>query len=195
MADIVIHMTNDHEIFGNGEGDVNCCMIQPADRLLEITGKYSVRITFFLDVCMLWAFEELEMEGKLNRNYSDDIKNQLKEALKKGHEVQLHFHPQWLNYKYEEGHFYLDEQLWRLPKVEEKEVMPLNDLFEKGKTYLENIFQEVDNHYKCSSFRAGDWCIQPEEKVLEAMRQNSFRLDTTVVPKMIHDDGLTKYDF
>ena len=105
MTKLSFIITADYEIFGNGLGCVKKCMVEPTERMLEICDKYDATLTLFVDVCEYWAFKKAADEVIL---YSEElphilIEQQLQDAIKRGHDVQLHFHPQWLDAKYEAG--------------------------------------------------------------------------------------------
>jgi hypothetical protein len=177
-------------------------MIRPAERMMEVCEDYGVRLTFFYDVCEHWAFQEVQ-DGKGFENGerpADRLEEHLKEIVRRGHEVQLHFHPQWLRYEYlGKGEWQLDHSLWRLPDVEEGwpegGEKPLEELFRRGKATLERILRSEDPSYECRLFRAGAWCIQPEGKVLEAMRAVGIEADSTVAPGKSVEEGNTRFNF
>ncbi len=188
-------ITADYEVFGNGSGDVMTCMINPTRNLLEICNSTSAKLTIFMDVCELWAFEEVEKNGQWDLGYSpsNQIKTQLKEAIKNGHDVQLHFHPQWLDYEYQgKGNWKLNHDKWRLPSLSEKEI---DLLFTKGKTTLEELLQPIKDDYVCNVFRAGGWCIQPEEHILEAMRKHGFKIESSVAQGAANEQEDRFFDF
>ena len=99
---LIILLTADYEIFGNGTGSVQHCLMNPAEEIMKTCEENNARVTFFVDVCEYWAFEEEEKRGSFSEGYlpATLIKNQLQDAVKRGHDVQLHFHPQWLDYKF-----------------------------------------------------------------------------------------------
>ena len=197
MGSLNFILTADYELFGDGSGCIKKCMIDPAEKMLSICDKYFAKLTLFVDVCEYWAFKEAA-----NKNLFDNeefphvlIEQQLQDAVRRGHDVQLHFHPQWLDAEYIDGKWKLNNDFWRLPSVENHPKWTLIKLFKEGKATLENIIKPIDPDYKCNIFRAGAWCIQDELKVLEAMRENHFIIDSTVAPNMLFDNGLTYYDF
>ncbi|HIE73616.1 MAG TPA: hypothetical protein EYQ06_05000 [Flavobacteriales bacterium] len=197
MGKLKLILTADYEVFGNGSGCVKKCMVEPTIRMLDICDKYGAKLTLFIDVCEYWAFKKIAESGLLSKADLPHvmIENQLKDVIKRGHDVQLHFHPQWLDAKYEGGEWILDNNYWRLPLVESHPDWDLIKLFKEGKDTLESIIKPIKPDYSCNIFRAGAWCIQDEEKVLNAMRENNFIIDSTVAPNMCFDDGLTFYDF
>jgi len=188
-------LTADYEIFGNGSGDVRCCLINPTNRLLDLCGKYGAKLTLFFDVCEYWAFRQAKAEGKLNHLDYDpaaEMAHQAQEAVRRGHDVQLHLHPQWLNAEIEGGHWKVDFSLWRTPALEDKHIVRT---FRKGKQTLEDLLRSIDPLYRCVAFRAGALSIQPEDKVLAAMKEVGLYADSSVAPGLKKNDGLEFYDF
>lgn len=102
---ISLIITIDYEIFGDGSGDVKKHIISPANQLLDICDKYGAKLTLMFEVAEYWAFKELEERGALNLDYypSQLMAEQAANAIERGHDVQLHLHPQWLGAKYENG--------------------------------------------------------------------------------------------
>lgn len=193
-------LTSDYEVWGNGSGCVERCVIDPAKEMLDIANRYNARLTFFLDVCEYWAFDETEASGKFENDYKPAtyMREQLQEAVREGHDVQLHFHPQWLNYKCISNQVWeLDYRYWRLPEVSHYHTSEwkLHSLFEKGKKTLFEMFGECREDYNISAFRAGAWCIQPEGEILDILKDLDIKIDSTVAPGRREDDGTTLFDF
>lgn len=197
MSQHQLILTTDYEIFGNGCGDVSTCLIEPTRRMLEICDSFGARLCFFVDVCEIWSFETCADEDI--RGNAEKIKGQLIEIVKSGHDIQLHLHPQWIDASYENGHWKLNYDLWRLPSVEPMDFgeygKGVYGLLNKGKQWLEELIQPIDHQYACSAFRAGAWCIQPEEKVLNALKKLDFKYDTSAAPGMKFSGSLTQFDF
>lgn len=188
-------LTCDYEVFGDGSGCLEKCVIHPANKLMQICEEAGARMTFFVDVCEYWAFKQAESEGYVSNNPATQIEHQLKDAIKRGHDVQLHLHPQWLEYSYEgEENWVLKMDWWRLPQVYNNEEEFI-ELFLQGKRSLEELLQPIDSNYKCVSFRAGALCIQPEDVVLPALRKAGFKYDSSVAPGLYREDDNSYLDF
>ena len=188
-------LTADYEIFGNGTGDARACIIHPTQRLLDICNRFGVKVTIFFEVCEYWAFKEAFEKGLLNwmdYNPSGEMEKQIQEAVRCGHDVQLHLHPQWLNWKLKGKKWILDMSKWRISALDEE---MLESIFIKGKSTLESLLKPVNPSYECVAFRAGALCIQPEEKVLKMMEKLGFLADSTVMPGFFMDKWPTYYDF
>ncbi|RJS84128.1 hypothetical protein CW706_04745 [Candidatus Bathyarchaeota archaeon] len=199
--EIIIILTNDYEIFGNGSGDVRGCLIEPTRKFLRMSERYDVPITLFVDVAEYWAFLEEERKGTLPKDYKPAswMREQLIEAIKSEHDVQLHLHPQWLNYKYDrDAGWQVDLNLWRLPSLpygsKDNRRSILGALYQ-GKRTLEEMFKPYKEDYECIAFRAGAWCIQPEKEVLRALREIGIKIDSTVLPGIAYNTDITKYNF
>lgn len=199
MAKAGLIFTTDYEIFGNGTGSVQNCVIEPTERMARILENHGATMTLFVDVCEYWAFEKEYAAGKMKEDWAGMIKAQLQDLVQRGHDVQLHFHPQWLDYSFDGANWTLNFELWRIGnlKYEDSEYPErgLKKLFAKGRRTLEEIITPVKKDYTCHIFRAGAWSMQPEKDVLKAMRENGFDIDSTVASGLAFKDDFTFYDF
>jgi hypothetical protein len=199
LKELELYITIDHELFGNASGDLHSCMIDPALQMCAIAEESGARITFFVDVCMYWAFVEAAEKGVLEESYRPhlELEEHLKDLVRRGHDVQLHLHPQWLRWKYlGEKNWDLDLQLWRLPEAMRLGVVKdEGELFARGKRTLEDMLKPVKAEYECIAFRAGAWSIQPEADILKGMAAAGLKIDSTVAYGMKRKDSLTQYDF
>lgn len=196
-------LTADYEIFGNGSGCVRKCLIDPTEKLLNICDSVGARLTLFVDYCEYRAFRNAENGGILPEGYlpATWIENQLKNAVNRGHDVQLHLHPQWIDYEFVSPQLWkVNLAYWRLPDVpggygSQQDPQSLVGLFAAGRKTFEKMFKPVNPNYTCRAFRAGARCIQPEGEVLRAMKATGMRYDSTVAPGIKKNNGLTVFDF
>ena len=198
MGKLKIILTVDYEVSGDGSGSVDSCIIDPAERMMQLCEKYNAKLTFFTDVCEYWAFKEVKESGKYEDGLdpANKITNQIKDIYRRGHDIQLHLHPQWIDYKYMgNNNWILNMEFWRLPNVKLLGENAIYNLFERGKNTLEKIISEVNPNYCCDVFRAGALCIQPEEEILKVMQQLNFKIESSVTVGVKFNDGKTIYDF
>jgi len=188
-----IIITIDYEIFGDGSGDVKSCMIEPTERILAIADKYNVPVTIMAEMCEYNAFKEEQRQNSFPDGYKPAlwIEDQLKTGVKAGHDVQLHLHPQWMHYEYNDK-WIVDFKYWNISSLPYEKIC---DLLKKGKTELEELLRPVKKDYECFVFRAGSWGIQPEADILKALAATGFRVDTTVAPGCFFKSQLSNYDF
>ena len=192
---IYLLLTADYEVFDNGTRDVLDCVIRPTNNLLDICETYGAKLTIFFEVCEYWAFKQAQEEGKLEHlNYEPAIamERQLQDAIRRGHDVQLHLHPQWLSWKIDEGNWTFDLSQSRISSLDEN---TLKNIFLKGKKTLETMLMPISDSYKGIAFRAGHLSIQPEQKVLKVMKETGFLLESSVAPGIYSDNSQYYYDF
>lgn len=201
MLSIII--TNDYEVFGDGRGEVDKILIQPTKEILSLCNKYRVPLTMFVDVMEYIKFVEAEKKGLLSTNYKagSRVRTQLCNAVASGHDVQLHIHPQWLGAEpVQDDYWKVNFSYWRLPNVPGglgtvDDPSSLRGIIAMGKQTLETLIQAVKPSYTCIAFRAGGYCIQPEQDVLVVLREQGFLIDSSVsVGRSVKQEHIL-YDF
>lgn len=162
-------LTVDYEIFGNGHGCLTHCVLDPAELMMRIAEGFDARLTFFVEALEFMAMERYEGDR--------DVRKQLRRAVNAGHDTQLHLHPQWWEAGRENTGWKLEIERWRIGDLESSLVAAM---VAAGKSWLE---QAVDSSTcECVAFRAGGWCIQPSESVVQALTNFGFLVDSTVAP-------------
>ncbi|RLJ22075.1 hypothetical protein DJ030_02570 [bacterium endosymbiont of Escarpia laminata] len=169
-------LTVDYEVFGDGSGQPRPCVLESTERILAIAESRGVPLTLFVEAL---EFAAMEREPACQAQ-SDAVRLQLTEALARGHDLQLHLHPQWWDAKLDPaGNWQLDLSRWRIGDLPFHEVA---GLLEQGKVWLEGLGRQQRPDYRCIAFRAGGWCIQPSALVLAALSDQGFLIDSTVAP-------------
>ncbi len=173
-------LTIDYELFGDGKGCMDACVLQPAERMLRIAEKFSAPLTFFIEVLEFIAFAEKLGDSRAIM--------QMRAAVQRGHDAQLHLHPQWQRASIvnnsaavaADSEWIIDQHGWRIGDLDADEILALIRL---GKNWLENEIAANVANYRSVAFRAGGWCIQPSHHVVAALRNSGFKLDSTVAPQ------------
>ncbi|MDI6449524.1 hypothetical protein [Anaerobaca lacustris] len=185
MIELVI--TIDYELFGNGSGDVRRDVIEPTNRLLAICDRYGAKLTLMFEVAEYWAFQEAERDGRLDLAYSPsrEMERQAQDAVGRGHDVQLHLHPQWIGARYEDGLWHLHSERMRLIDLRDSAdpsgSAAVEARLSRGKRTLEAMLQGVDPGYGCFAFRAGGFFVQPAAAVIAGLRNAGLWADSSVV--------------
>ncbi len=123
------------------------------------------------------------------------IENQIQLAVKDGHDVQLHIHPQWFNAHFENEKWIVDMSNWRIGDFKGNDNHSLLDLVATCKEELENLIQPVNPEYQCIGFRAGGYNIMPSDEIYNALVALDFKYDSSVFPGGFEDTNLSKYDY
>lgn len=177
---LYISLTADHEMFfGENFYSEEEVFINPTYKLMDILKKNGATLTLMTDVCSILKYREVELY-----EYPKLVDEQLKYAITNGHDVQLHIHPHWISSIYKDGKWEFDGKLYKLHDLgfeedNEKDITA-DKVIRDGKNYLESLLKKVDKNYKCIAFRAGGWCLQPEKKLLRALKKNGIHIDTTI---------------
>lgn len=181
-------LTLDYEIFGNGAGEVRRDVIEPTNRILDICDKHGARLTIMFEVGEYWAFQQYDSQLQRDLGYSpcNQMKGQVLDAIKRGHDVQLHLHPQWIDAKYDKGRWELNNSCWRLADLPgglgtREQTNSITGVLYRGKQSLEKMLTTAKVDYECVCFRAGGFYAQPSENIIAAMKEVGIRSDSSVV--------------
>jgi hypothetical protein len=191
-------LTFDYELFGDGSGDVFKHIIEPTNTILDLCQKQGIKTTLFFEVLEYIKLNE-EWESGNTMGYTKNpvkaIEQQIQQAAKDGHDIQLHIHPQWHNAKYKNGKWKLDLSNWRLGDFKAENNYGVKKLISDCKTVLEALIQPVKPDYKCIALRAGGYNIMPSTEVYKAIQQAGLKIDSSVYPGGYENGSLSRYDY
>lgn len=183
--------TLDYEIHGNGTGEFENWAFFPTSQMLDIFDVKGAKLTIMAEMGHYWAMK------RYNDLFAKDInlfESQLKNAVKRGHDVQFHFHPQWIDAEYTDGNWQLEfsrKTIERLCHNYDEAYFYLK----KGKEDLENLLTPVNSDYRCICFRSGFLQMQPSEIIIKALTDAGFISDSSVSKGMKADDSLRLLDY
>ena len=183
----------DYELFfGDKSGTVENSLITPTNKLLDCMESVGFRGNFFVDWQMLKYLKEEGVE-RTDADYNL-IVNQLKEIVRRGHRIELHIHPHWVDAKYNgDGTWdFSDFTHYSLNSFNEEEII---QMFEDGVSLLTDIAREVDPTYKIVAFRAGGWAVQPYYKLKKAFLKTEIKIDSSVMRGAYAKNEGSYYDF
>ena len=178
----------DYEIHGNGAGDVRRDVIEPTSRIFDICERHGAWMTIMFEVAEYWAFQRYEAQLRESLGYSPSkqMREQAIEAVRRGHDVQLHLHPQWIGARYEDAAWQLCNSHWRVADLpgglgNDEQVASVVGALGAGKHTLEDMIKPVRKDYECLCFRAGCFYAQPSRDIIAAMKHVGLRADSSVV--------------
>ena len=186
-------LTLDYELYGDGSGNVFQHIIKPTETILAIAEAYNAHLTIFFEVMEFWRLkEQWELGNQMgySENPIEAMEVQLRNAYSRGHDVQLHLHPQWANAQWKGDHWEVDNTYWRLSVLSQDEI---ENLLRRGRQTLEDIIG--CSQYKCDTLRAGGYNVQPSENIVHAMRNCGFRVDSSIYPGGSEQGTLSRYDY
>lgn len=188
-----IIMSFDYELyFGIRSGTVLKSIIEPTNMLMDTMEKYSFRGNFFVDYLMFRELEKLDEE----RAQSDlrMLKNQVKDMVRRGHRIELHLHPHWIDAVYNgDGTWnYSNFTHYSLSSLDEETIV---SMFKEGTAYLTNLAREVLPDYRICAFRAGGWAVQPFDKLKQGFIESGIMIDSSTSYGMFDVREKSSYDF
>lgn len=167
----------DYELFfGTLSGTVQKTLIDPTNALLEAMESVNLKGNFFVDWQML-KYIGAERDERCREDYRM-IVNQLKDIIHRGHRIELHIHPHWVDAKYNgNGTWdFSDFSHYSLNSFSEDEI---TQMFIEGSQLLTSIAQEVSPNYKICAFRAGGWAVQPFSKLKKGFLSTGIVVDSS----------------
>jgi len=170
----------------------------PADRRIDWDADVFTPTDALLDACdaegaRLTIFAELGEHAYLREHeprVAARMEAQWRDAVKRGHDVQMHLHPNWLpelGARFERGRYAWNELLTRA-----EDHPDLEALIGRLKRVLEEAIRPVDPSYTTVAFRAGGYEAQPFRRLAQALRANGLWCDSSVYhgghqPGIYHD--------
>lgn len=186
-------LTLDYELFGNGSGSVESCVVEPTRRFLEVAERHGAGVTLFVEALEFLAMQRARRRGaEAPARDARRVGRQLRAAVERGHDVQLHLHPQWADAHYAEGRWWVRPDRWRLGDLA---VETVRDLVSRGRDYLVETVGTACTGYRPTAFRAGGWCVQPSGHVVRALVAEGFCVDSSVAPGLRRAERGEWYDF
>ena len=194
MNKIALIFSSDYELFGDGSGDVREEQIIPTNNIIDIFEPYGAKLTVMFEYGQYLAYEKNASE---NNNLAQDnllIKNQLIDLIKRGHDVQLHFHAQWFYAQYNSKHksFKVDLKYVDITSLEYTDIVMM---LQNGKQFLEELLTPYNKNYRCIGFRAGSWAVKDEKKLLKALKETGFKIDSSVVSNTKFESEQVNFEY
>ncbi|MBA5762797.1 hypothetical protein H2O73_10615 [Vibrio sp. 404] len=170
-------LTFDYEVFfGENHSNENDVLFEPTKKLLTIANKHDVKLVFFIDICSLFAYEKYHQY-----EYVERFIRQVEEIRNFGHDIQMHFHPHWLDSIYDgvENMWLHDYKNWSYSDlVDNCDQVKADAIFDLA----QNKFIEIVRKEPVA-FRSGGYTIQPNEKeLINTLQSHGYKCDSSVFP-------------
>ncbi|MDX6384456.1 MAG: hypothetical protein QOK48_2029 [Blastocatellia bacterium] len=188
---IYLALTHDWELRGDGSGDIEKIQFAPLRRLLEIYARVGARTTILPDLMQQLRFRRLQARYPELKLGADSWDEQVREASRQGHDIQLHIHPHWLNGRYENDRWQLDGD-WSILNYDRDTAFAM---LADGKLYLETLLQPIDPGYRCLAFRAGALAAAPSDHLFHSLVSLGIKLDVSIAGGMFVNDQNLQLDY
>jgi hypothetical protein len=191
-----ICLTEDHEIFGNGSGDVRRHIVDPTKRMARICERFGMPLTVFFEVEEYLAFER--ERGKLVAAWgydpAADLRAQAVDLVKRGHDLQLHLHPEWVGSRFEDGRWILRPDHPTVDSLFAAQA-EVGAYIGERKAVIDGFYEAAGSTRRVTAYRCGAFCAQPGRKLLRALGEHGIVIDSSVVKGMVRRDERVHMDF
>lgn len=187
-----IALTFDYELFfGENLGTYDEVLFNPTSEILDLLDKHGIKATFFADVLSVYMQEKAGQQ-----EYCDKFTKQIKDMAKRGHDVQLHIHSNWLKSKFKDGKWDFDLDSYAIHSFgfDESNETSVQNIIRWGKDYLESNLKPINPEYCCVAYRAGGYKIQPHGELFKVLNDNGIFIDSSVAVQQ-KSGGVNNYDY
>ena len=185
-----VFLTFDYELFlGEKTGTPENCLIRPMEELCKVAERHGVKFVIFADAAYLLKMQQLSGQSPVIQRQHEMVCDHLRALSCQGHDIQLHFHPQWLYSTWDEV-----SKEWKM----DREHYKLSDLsLPEAKTSLKEAKYLLDSiiGYKTTAFRAGGFCLDSFCEYKELFRELGIKVDSSVARDSYVSSTIHSYDF
>lgn len=169
--------TLDYEIHGNGDGNPMLLMVEPTYRLMNLLEEYHQHLVIMADVAEILCFRRYREQTGHDDFHVADIEEQLRDAIRRGHDVQLHIHSSYFRAEWDGKHF---DQCIGEYNMAALPYQRINEMVTECVAYLEQLLQPVKSDYRVWLFRAANWSMMPTPNLYRVLVEHGITHDTSV---------------
>ena len=184
-------LTDDWEVRGDGSGNARAIQFDTMRTLCDVYERHGLQASFNVEVLQQLAHLRLGDQHPELREIAAGWEAIVRETYSRGHDIQLHVHPQWSDAAYTDG-------LWSLRGAWSLLEYPADQakaMLESAKEYLEGLLQPINPSYRCISFRSGSWCIAPSEHLLGILADLGILVNMSIVDGLFYEAPHVTIDY
>ncbi|MFO7525507.1 MAG: hypothetical protein R6W68_08645 [Ignavibacteriaceae bacterium] len=174
-------------------------MTEPTEKLASILNKNGSKMTIFWDILHYYKLLEFEKRHPELKHDRLLIEKQILDLAGRGHDVQLHLHPHWLDAKYADSKWNFTYERFKLHSLSteknDEDINTITGCVKISKNLMENLIRNVNPNYKVTTFRAGGYLIEPFEQIRDALKKNEIMIDSSSCPGIYNNNDISPYDF
>ena len=172
-----LYYTLDYEIHGNGDGNSIDLMVEPTYRLIDMLERYHQHLTIMADVAEILCFKRYWKQMGRDDFHVQEIEKQLCDAIRRGHDVQLHIHSSYFGAEWRNGHFDQCIEEYNMAALPYERI---KDMVGQCVAYLENLLRPVKSDYRVWLYRAANWSMMPTPTLYRVLTEYGITHDTSV---------------
>ena len=185
-----VYLTLDYELFmGKETGTPENCLIIPMKALTEVAESHNARFVIFADAAYLLRMHQLKDKCPQLRNDYELVTANLRDLESRGHDVELHFHPQWLysDFINETGRWDMDLEHYKLSDMEPSF---LKKSFREAKSILDKAIGG-----RTIAFRAGGYSLNSYPGYAKLLSDTGITIDSSVIGAGKLNTRFQEYDY
>lgn len=187
-----IVLSFDHELpLGGLDVSYEESLLGPTDQLLDLADELGVPIVLFADVLCAQRFREWDRSG-----FYEPYCHQLDRALRRGHDVQLHLHPHWIDTEYHDGRFHPSGN-YKLADFAQRESWGgISGIVSSSVEWLTGLAIDARSDYACVAYRAGGYVLEPEAgPTMRALWDAGIRIDSSIAKGFYRKSAFYTVDY
>ena len=177
MSKLKLYFTLDYEIHGNGDGNPMQLIVEPTYRLMDMLERYGQQLTIMADVAEILCFKRYWENSGSDDFHVQEIEQQLCEAIRRGHDVQLHIHSSYFNAQWNGSHFDQCIEEYNMAALSYERI---SEMVGSCVNYLENLLRPIKSDYRVWLFRAANWSMMPTPTLYRVLTEYGITHDTSV---------------
>lgn len=172
-----LYYTLDYEIHGNGDGNPMDLMVEPTYRLMDMLERYHQRLTIMADVAEILCFKCYWRQTGNDVCHVQKIEKQLCDAIRRGHDVQLHIHSSYFKAQWNGTRFDQCIEEYNMAALSYERI---SEMVGSCVEYLENLLRPIKSDYRVWLFRAANWSMMPTPALYKVLVEHGITHDTSV---------------
>ncbi len=179
-------LSDDWELRGDGSGSPRDIQFKTLNRLIDVYDQFGIKGTFNVEVMQQLYHLKFSTQHSELAEIASEWESVVKAAYRRGHDIQLHLHPQWIDATYQGGKWQLISD-WAITNHNQATV---GKLVSEGINYLHNLLRPINPDYRCVSYRGGSWSFAPSDFLVQVLSRNNILFDMSIVRGLFRQNTL-----
>jgi hypothetical protein len=187
LTDDTLVLSQDYELFFHKSGSIENCLLRPTEALATFAREKGFCITFYVDAGMLVSMRNHAGQSRQVSAMRDQICRNIEGLVADGHEIGLHVHPHWNSTRW-------SREGWDFSNTRySPQQFRTGEFAEICRSYHQELSEVAGT--SIATYRAGGFCVQPFNKIGDALHPLGILTDSSVVPGMYLNDRDKSFDF
>lgn len=188
-------ITIDYEIFGDGTGGILETVVDPMDRIRKVCDRYGYKVVVFFEVAEYIAMKHRSEKDQRFGRELKRMEDQLRLLHEEGHDIQLHYHPQFVGSSYKDGRFVVDGSAFTFEGLLKGDPDPKGRISGLLKEGIDTIDDLLGRKGGTIAFRAGGWNLTPAHVMIPVLKRLGIRIDSSGVKGAMMRSDKHSYDY